>query len=233
MTVAVVVPWSDSGCDFRRRNWEWVRDRLGAEFPDWEVVVGESSPGPFNRSEAILDGVARTDAEVLVVYDADVWFPRGLGDSVEQVVRHGGWAVPHWHLRRLSEDATEMVLRGEPFGPDLGLDQRPYKGNATGTLVVVERGLLWKVPPDVRFVGWGQEDEAWGAALERLAGKPWRGGSDLYHLWHPPQERMNRAEGNPAGVALRKRYDRTARNRAGMIALLAESRALWPEGWGV
>lgn len=233
MSVAVVVPWSDNGCEYRRRNWEWVHARLTATFPDFEVVVGKSSPGPFNRSEAILDGVARTDAAVLVVYDADVWFAGNLLDAVTQVERHGGWAVPHWHLLRLSEDATDMVLGGEALGPDLPLAQRPYKGNATGTLVVVERNLLWKVPPDVRFVGWGQEDEAWGAALERMVGKPWRGGSDLYHLWHPPQERMNRAEGNPDGVALRRQYDKNARNRAGIIRLLNESRELWPDGWGV
>lgn len=232
VSVAVVVPWSDTGCVYRRRNWEWVRGRLAERYPEFEVVVGESSPGPFNRAEAVLDGVSRTDAEVLVVYDADVWLAGDLSDPVGRVSQSGGWSVPHWHLRRLDEAATELVLGGEEPGPDLGLSERPYKGQATGTLVVLERSLLWAVPPDVRFVGWGQEDEAWAAALTLLAGPPARGGVDLYHLWHPPQARMNRAEGSVEGVALRSRYDRVARDRRGMRALLDESRGGWRDGWG-
>lgn len=227
MSVAVVVPWRDNGCAYRYRNWEWVQEQFAVRYPDWPVVTGPSSEGPFNRSEAILRGAASCDADVLVVHDADVWFDGDLDEVVERVAVGSGWAVPHWHLVRLSAAASAAVLDGATLSADLAVAERPYKGNATGTLLVIHRSLLFSVPPDVRFVGWGQEDEAWGAALETLYGRPARGPHDLYHLWHPEPQRMNRREGNREGVALRKQYDRANRDRRGMRRVADAAVAAW------
>ena len=223
----MVVPWSDTGCVARRRNWEWVRAELGRAYPDWPVVVGGSSGDEFSRAEALLRGAAACDADVLVMHDADVWLGGNLGESVQRVIEGAGWAVPHWHLLRLAEDSTADVLAGAPLDAGLGMAERPYKGNATGTLVVMQRSLLFSVPPDVRFRGWGQEDEAWGGALETLCGKPVRGSHDLFHLWHPEPVRMNRREGNLDGVALRRRYDRVVRDKRGMRRLADEAFEAW------
>ena len=58
------------------------------------------------------------------------------------------------------------------LSPNLPLEEDPYPGNPTGTLLVIPREMVLDVPPDVRFKGWGQEDEAWGGALKRLVGNP-------------------------------------------------------------
>lgn len=224
MKVAVVVPWRDVGCRWRNAAWRWVHRRLVERYPDWPVVLGGDDPGrPFSRSRCIVAGAAATDADVLVVHDADVWFAGDLADYVD-VFNGSGWAVPHWHLRRLTEPASAAVLDGAGLDVSLPLEQPAYKGNAAGTLLVVGRRLLFDVPPDPRFEGWGQEDDAWAAALTCLAGPPARGSEDLFHLWHPPQQRMNRVWGNPAGVALANRYSAVARDRDGMRGLVAEAR---------
>jgi hypothetical protein len=59
---------------------------------------------------------------------------------------------------------------------------------------------------DSRFVGWGQEDESWAYALQTLAGQPWRGAADLFHLWHPTPPRVERRRGSIEGWRLMKRY---------------------------
>lgn len=224
MNVSVIVPWR-SGCPHREAAWEWVQVRYAESHPDWEIVTGTCADGPFNRAQAIIDGVGRSSGDVLVVADSDVWCdPQEAIDSLET------WAIPHLMLHRLSEASTALVLAGAdwhglPLSTDNRQDSRPYRGKETGTLVVFTRTTFEQVPPDPRFVGWGQEDLAWGRALNVLVGPPWRGDADLVHLWHPAQPRQSRAVGNPASAALYRRY-RAARTREAMQALLDETQGV-------
>ena len=163
----------------------------------------------------------------MVVADADVWCDPA--PAVAAVAEHG-WAIPHLLVHRLSQASTETLLtEGAWFDwHDLALstdnrqDSRPYRGHETGTLVVVRREVLADVPPDRRFVGWGHEDDAWAVALRTLVGAPWRGGDDLVHCWHPAQPRQSRTVGNPASLALYRRYRAARGRRAAMRALLDE-----------
>lgn len=221
MTVSVLVPWTP-GCPHREAAWAWAQTRYDAAY---EVVEGRCSDGPYNRSEAILNAAMRSSGDVLVIADADVWCDPT--DAVEAVAEHG-WAVPHNLIHRLSPESTERVLAGEdwhglPLSQDNPQDRRPYRGNPTGTLVVMRRDVLFDVPPDPRFVGWGQEDVAWSLALHTLIGKPWRGSADLVHLWHPAQPRKTRVVGNLDSLALYRRYQKAKGRPKAMRALLDEA----------
>jgi hypothetical protein len=80
---------------------------------------------------------------------------------------------------------------------------------------------------DHRFVGWGQEDQAWAIALKCLFGNPWRSqNGPLWHMWHPPQDRMSREKGSPSSWNLYRLYCRVAADRVGMSNLLAEPRTV-------
>lgn len=226
--VAVVVPWRD-GCPWRERALGWVRDRYLQHHPDWPVILGQCSPGPFNRAEAILDGFRQTGAEIIVAADGDVWC-EGIAEAVEATAS-SGWAIPHHFIHRLSQASTEAVLAGADWrklglSTDNNQDRRPYRGHEGGTLVALRRQVLAEVPPDRRFVGWGQEDDAWAAALRTLVGPPWRGVADLVHLWHPPQPRQSRTVGNRHSLALARRYV-AARNRPDRMRSLLEE-IPWP-----
>jgi hypothetical protein len=105
------------------------------------------------------------------------------------------------------------------------LQQRPYLGVPGGGIMVLSRETYEQVPLDWRFKGWGQEDEAWGAALAAVAGKGWRGTEPLYHLWHPPQPRQNRAIGSDESRHLRNLYLKARRFPDEMEALLTVARA--------
>jgi len=223
MNVSVLVPWRP-GCPHRAAAWEWVQERTAAT--GWELVTGTCADGPFNRSEAILDAAGRASGDVLVVADSDIWCD-GIPAALEQVDEHG-WAIPHELIHRLSATATLEVLAGAdwrhlPLSTDNPQDRRPYRGHETGTLVVLRADVLRDVPPDRRFVGWGQEDDAWSLALRLLVGPPWRGTADLVHLWHPAQPRLSRAVGSLEGKQLLARY-RAARTPSLMTRLLEEAR---------
>lgn len=209
MSVAVVFPWR-AGDPYREESFEWVKKRYSLIYPNWEQVTGDSSDGPFNRSEAILNGASKTNAGTLVIADSDVWCAANLKTAVRDAYLFG-WSVPHHLIHRLSEASSASVLagddwRGLPLSEDNKQDFRPYRGHATGTLLVLSRATLETVPPDVRFVGWGSEDDAWNAALRTLVGPPRRGSADLVHLWHPSQPRQSRITGNPESAALLRRY---------------------------
>jgi hypothetical protein len=225
--VSLLVPFTPGRCPHRDAAWAWVRSRYATVFPRWEIVVGEGdTPDGYSRSRGILDAARQATGDVLVVTDADVWCHPGL--AVLRAVEDG-WAVPHTMIHRLSVESTDKVLAGSPWqglplSTDNPQDSKPYRGNETGTLVVLRRDVFDRCPPDPRFVGWGQEDNAWGAALRCLAGPPWRGPDDLVHLWHPPQPRKSRVVGNDRNLALWRRYRNARTNPAAMAALIEEAK---------
>lgn len=168
--------------------------------------------------EAAPDGI-------VIVADADVWCD-GLASAVRAVTCGvAEWAMPHDLLYRLSAEATSRVLRGMEPSIHMGLDQRPYHGIPGGGIVVAHRATLLAAPLDKRFDGWGQEDESWGWALGCMAGEPWRGEAPMFHLWHPPAERMTRRRGTPEGWHLRCRYREHQANPDAMRMLLEGA---WP-----
>ncbi len=167
----------------------------------------------------MADALSRTDADIIVVADADVACD-GIQTAVEAVEAGAAWAVPHSRVHRLTEAATEAVLAGGQLEGDTV--DRPYFGHPGGGLVVLPRTHYEACPIDPRFAGWGHEDDAWAIALTTMHGEPWRGTAPLWHLWHPPQERPSRREGSPESKALFRRYRHASRDVLRITALLEE-----------
>lgn len=239
--VSVLVPYRGDDGGPRDRAWAYVRRWYGERFPGWQIVQGACRPGPWIKAHAVLDALTRTDGDTIICADSDVVCD-GVGLAVE-AVRSGvaPWATPHRRVYRLTPEATGRVLGGGPlpsttvFRPPRPPNRRPRIGRSPdiveahtamlgGGIVVLSRRLYTEVPMDPRFVGWGGEDGAWGSALSVLAGRPFRGADPLFHLWHPPQERISRAVGSMEGRDLARRY-RATTAPDDMRALLAEIHA--------
>ena len=219
MSVAVLVPWRPDGGP-RQAVWEWSRRQWANWHPDCEIVTGACPDGPWSKGAAVADALAQTDAEVLVVADADVWCPTVL-DAIEEVAAgRARWAMPHRLVRRLTEEATGSVLAGHALSGQPTAETHP--GMPGGGLVVLAREVLEGVPMDPHFTGWGQEDQAWALALATLAGPMWRGTADLFHLWHPPAPRRTRQVGSAESLARYRRYQAASGQTAQMRALVAE-----------
>lgn len=218
MSVAVLVPWRPDGGP-RQAVWAWVRRQWALWHPGFEIVTGACPDGPWSKGAAVADALRQTTADVLIVADADVW-TAGITDAVDEVLAgRTRWAMPHTLVRRLTAEATQAVLDGACLD---GPTEETHPGMQGGGIVILRRDVLEGVPPDPHFTGWGQEDQAWAAALNTLAGPMWRGNSDLFHLWHPPAPRHTRAVGSPESMARYRRYQTASGQQDQMRALLAE-----------
>lgn len=217
--VSVIIPWSTTAsCRHRDAALAWTVSQW--EATGCEVVVGEHA-GPWCKAAAVADGLVRAGGGILVVADADCWSP-GWEAAVDTVADGAPWAMPHGPVHRLTHAATQGVLDGEDPARGMDLAQARYEGWPGGGMVVVRRDVYEQVPLDPRFVGWSGEDESWAAALTVLHGRGWRGRAPLWHLWHPPQERMSRRWGSVGARRLASRY-RCARTPEAMRALLDEA----------
>lgn len=217
--VAVVVAWRP-GCEHRHRAWQWVKSQYANHHPDWEVIEAHAPAGAWCKAAAVMPAVAETDAQVVLLADADVWCDQ-LAQAAD-LAATGRWVVPHTNVHRLTPEATVALIAGNP-GPH-AVCERPYRGIVGGGIIAAPRDLLLDIPMDPRFIGWGQEDQSHGIALHFLAGPCARGTSDLWHLWHPPQNRFSRKVGSIEGQMLHRRYLKARRDPAAMRALIEEAK---------
>jgi len=220
VTFDVIIPWR-AGCPYRQLNLDWVVH--GLESHGFNVVIGELEPErPWSKSLAVQAGLRKSTADVVVISDGDVW--SGFVEQAVDMLTEVPYAVPFRDVRRLSPEATGHALTTGDLGGKL--QQQAYRGVDGGGLIAITRENYDRVPLDPRFVGWGQEDESWGMALLALLGKGWRGSESLFHLWHPPQQRQNRAVGSEASRSLRNQYLRARRDIPMMEGLIATARSL-------
>lgn len=226
--VSVLVPWAGT-CPYRIAAWNYVRAWYERRHPSWQVVRGLGRDGAqWCKAEAVADALRRAQGDILVIADADVIAPE-VGRAVQEATEGTPWAMPHYRLYRLNERSTGRVLRGadpaEESASRSGLTQPPYAGYAGGGITVLRREVYESAPLDPRFRGWGQEDEAWALALNLLHGRPWRSNGPMWHLWHPPQQRLSRTTGSYASRDLLQQY-RRVHSRSGMQRFLAPARDL-------
>jgi len=222
VNVRVIIPWR-AGCPHREAALEWVLRRWRASHPAWPVTLAELPDGPWIKANAVNTAAAAAPEPWLVIADSDVWSDHAAV-AVNELARKQ-WAMPHRPVFRLTQQATAAVLAGAPlteFGRHRGLTERPYYGAPTGGMLMIHRDTLLDIPMDPRFIGWGGEDYSLGDALQTLAGRPARLDQPLWHLWHPPQERLSRRVGSRANHELRRRYLNAHNNPAAMRRLINE-----------
>lgn len=189
MAVAVLVPYRGTD-EHRRRALRFVLDRLRGDHPDWTVSVGGAGDGRWCKGAAVAALRRATDADVLVVLDADVVADPGQLRTAVDIVdaEPRCWAVPHEWVCRLDEASTGRAYEDPSVFPPTRrrLDRGEYRGVVGGGCVVLAADLYDEAPIDPRFHTWGSEDDAWGCALTTIAGPPWQpAGAGLWHLWHP------------------------------------------------
>lgn len=211
MSVAVLVPFT-SGDYWRDRAWEAVSGHYAAHHLDWEVHTG-TCDSEWVKAHAVQDALAKTDADTLVIADADLWVdPDSLRLAVE-AAQHSSAAIPHDAVHRLNEKATLAHYAGHWLP---SYDRKPYVGIPGGGIAVLRREVYEDVPLDPRFQGWGGEDVSWGLALYTLHGRWWRGDADLWHLYHPTARvgRVGGRESEHLATAYSRAFNKPDRMRA-------------------
>ena len=187
---AVVVPWRDSGCEFRREAWEHV-NQIWRE-AGYFVVSADSGHEPFNRSASRNLGADMTDAEVLIFCDADAVLPmESVAWAVEAARTAPGLVKPFSRAGFLTAEASRMYLDGGPLVEEF---LSPAVDEFSGLAWVVRRELLDKMGGfDEGFVGYGGEDDAFLHLCDTLLGETWWAAGTACSLWHP-NERVTSQE---------------------------------------
>lgn len=191
MSAVVLMPLSLDD-EHRMRAAKYVTDRLTGD--GWPVIGHGHGYDPWVKALAVdamvdFSGHDSHADDVLIVHDADVIVDLASLRAAVNAVESGAveWAIPHRLVHRLTQESTAAFYQGMlTTKPEL--TRWPYIGVAGGGVCVLRRTTYMDCPLDPRFVGWGNEDQSWGWALDTLHGAPWRGDTDLIHLWHPHPE---------------------------------------------
>lgn len=189
MTLSVVVPYRPTDA-YRRQAWEWCQQRIRAFLPDAEIVVGTVDHGPFHKTAAVNDAVARSTGQILLILDADIAVPRSWLSPAYQWAKAGGWALTE-QVHYLTLRDTRMLLAS---ATDVDLAPPAHTefsgGTSWGGAVMLPRDAFEAVGGmDERFQSWGPEDIAFGLALDACWAKHRRLPGEIHHLWHPPGPR--------------------------------------------
>lgn len=226
MTIEVIIGCHADDDQHRRAARDWIIRWYTAR--DYTVTVHEITTTPWCKADAYNGPVAASDAEVVVLADADSFVPQdALQQCLDQVDR-SGWAAPFTKVHRLTEQATVDVLALDPAVTDRPgnrrLAQTAHDVLHGGGICVMRRDLALSCGPfDPRFVGWGGEDYALGCAARTFAGDyPFVHRGALWHLWHPPQPRTTERDQITNRLGMRYRIAKFQPDA--MQALIAEWR---------
>jgi len=188
MTTVVLVPYRGDNGGRRDQLWAYTRKWFDQHL-NWQIRVGESPPGPFNRSAAI-NRAADGDWDVAIIHDADTIVPaHQLECAVDTAAHTGRLTFAFTSVVELSEGCTDHLLASNSTDLDhLVIDRLRTEPLATQSSAVVVPRPLWRRLGgfDERFVGWSAEDNAFCRAATIIGGIPQRIPGHAFHLWHPP-----------------------------------------------
>lgn len=175
---------------------------LDAEGPGANVrTLFAFNDGPFNKSWGLNVAARSASCDLLVTGDADMLMPgEALARALLVCRDHYDAVNPYSNLLDLTEAETKSVLRGDVNVRDIQRDHsrdRLPQGEHIcfcGGICVYRRDVYFALGGmDERFLGWGGEDDAMSANLERYTDRlAVQKDTPAYHLWHPrPPQRYH------------------------------------------
>lgn len=220
--VTVIIPVRLPMQEDRSRNLGFVRawwDALGYRVR----YATATSDIPWCKGRLWNEALAKVDTPLTILTDADIVMPQGVDHAVEAIRSGVAGFTRFGMVIRLSDMATKFLLSGgNPIHATPRYTHRMMlEENITNSWpgqvpIIGKTELLRQVPFDPRFIGWGGEDHAWGFAAKTMFKARldewgmelpyWATRNDVVHLYHAPQERMNRQHGSPECEALHARY---------------------------
>lgn len=256
--ISIIIPFRCSDPDDQRvKNLEWLRLYWRAQLPGAEIVMGEDSDWnrPFSKSIAVNDGAAKATGDIFVIVDADGYISAEsvlhCASEIRAARKKGErlWFVPYRQFYRMTQDASQWLLRSDPAKPfkfqeplpdifTMG-DNDPHIGHWYGAMIQICPREAFELVGgwDERFRGWGGEDAAATHAMDTLYAPHKTLPGQVLHVWHPqlgPQgkaaqvhwkERMWEGQPDPgANNKLSNKYYGAYRNPEKMRKLVDEGR---------
>jgi hypothetical protein len=206
--VSILIPARCVDKDQRLINLQWIKKYWHAQLPGAEVIVGEDwrSDLPFSKSVAVNDAAWRSEGDVLVITDTDIYIDTNEVMECVKRIRHARarghrlWFIPYRQFYRLTKEASARVLRSDPKYPyqfsvppdtedilDTSGSGDPAHGHWFGAgIQILPREAFECVGGwDERFRGWGGEDHSIMMATDTLYWPHKTLSGQALHLWHP------------------------------------------------
>lgn len=174
--------------------WRHLQLHFWSKLPGYDLICGESPPGPFNRAAAINQAAKHAGRwRIAVIADSDTWVPHWQLAAAVNTAHHTGLLTAAFtHVVELTEAATASTLVGHE---QLDAEKVRTRDIETQSSMLVIPRPLWDLVGgfDDKFVGWAGEDNAFWKACQLHAGEPERIEGPAYHMWHPPARRRGTA----------------------------------------
>lgn len=178
----LILPWRDSGCLFRRRHFEFIRNYYSKEF---NVIIADNE-GKFDVATARNNGVRQSTSDVVVIFDADTYVDyESIYAAIFATQLYGGLIKPFTIFGYMDEESTERFYEGERNFSSLKFQNDPSR-DFQGGAWIINKEQYWLIGGmDENFPGWGAEDDAFHLICRKTFGPEiWVGGFG-YHLYHP------------------------------------------------
>ena len=192
--LSVVIPWRDSGDEYRRKIFNWIKERYELGLPSFniELVLCDSGDQPFSRGDSRNHGVEHASNELILLGDADtIPFDNWLFDGVRLLQVGAPWVIPYGRsgYYNINKEDSQWVLQQDPksveiFPNELGFEHRLLSW--AGQILLSKESFMAVGGYDTRFTGWGYEDNAFKDALDVIVGEHERVEDGVTgHIWHP------------------------------------------------
>jgi GT2 family glycosyltransferase len=227
----------DAGPAQCERITAWLAEHYRKLLPEAELLIGGLGHQPPNRSANRNSLAAQATTDLLVFLDdavlldpEDIRAAVRIAESTGSMVRFSrvAWVdrTPQPAPYRGAAPYTEAILQAAPGIPVSVPAAAIYStiSNPCGMINAVRRNVFERIGRwDETYVGWGEEDVAFGLAAETLASVHILDATG-YHLWHPRAGEQD--QGSPShqrNVARSKAYHK-ARGDATAMRYLIEHR---------
>lgn len=224
MKISALIPYKSDHGGIRDKNLYYIKKRYETLMLDVELIIGEDDGKLFNRSRAVNRAAFKATGDLFMVSDGDIFFGTKLIDKIIQIAALHPWIIPFSRGFKLSQKASEEVIRDGTIKLPACLNQIEVECNCNfyGAFInVMSREAYETVGGmDERFKGWGGEEEAFVRALDTLVGKHFRMNETIFHLWHPQAESNHSFRHQ--NDELKNRYIQAVDDAEAMKELIAE-----------
>lgn len=172
MKVFIVIPWRSHPS--RVEAFEKVTSLYQANFPDFEIIISDSSEKDFNLAQARNSGAKKAldlGADIIIFNDADFFVdPAVLKKAITYAVKNNEIAAPYTkYFQHKDAKETSVFLKKIRYDMKLGKEFSPPTLSYSDTLprrlwpcsgsIVVPAAIFQELGGfEERIKGWGPED---------------------------------------------------------------------------
>ena len=190
--VALGIPWFDSGCEYRRKNYNFIQQYVPTLYPFSNLFVSNGSGNSRGsaRNELVYQAALHS-CDAIVLCDADSFpHPDGLRAAIAGVLEGGGIHFPFaaQNYKGLTESSSNIVLGNkDPLHVAETLPSEDTTIGSFGGAFAVRPDDWFAAAGNPQFPVWGFEDIITVVCMRTLAEKhtSWHTPWTLTHLWHP------------------------------------------------